>query len=120
MPHRAGCEAPSSLRGCDPQCLSMRNYAPVEHCAAEAFILHREIVLTIKASFTLRAHLMSKDTRKSAMKTSFTLRAYLMIKRTVPRRFGITTYCKNTANYHLHIYKNNYRSVLYFTACSFL
>jgi len=26
----------------------MRNNAPVEHCAAEAFILHREIVLTMK------------------------------------------------------------------------
>ena len=32
------CEAPSSLRGCDPPCLSMRNNAPVEHCVAEAFI----------------------------------------------------------------------------------
>ena len=31
-------------------------------------ILHREIVLTMKASFTLRAYLMPKDTRKSAMK----------------------------------------------------
>ena len=31
-------------------------------------ILHREIVLTIKASITLRAYLMSKDTKKSAMK----------------------------------------------------
>ena len=57
LPRRAGCEAPSSLRGCDPPCLSMRNNAPVEHCAAEAFILHREIVLTMKASFTLRAYL---------------------------------------------------------------
>ncbi len=28
----------------------------------EAFILHREIVLTMKASFTLRAYLMSEDT----------------------------------------------------------
>ena len=54
---RARCEAPYSLRGCDPPCLSMRNNAPVEHCAAEAFILHREIVLTMKASFTLRAYL---------------------------------------------------------------
>ena len=26
------------------------------------FILHREIVLTMKASFTLRAYLMSEDT----------------------------------------------------------
>ena len=25
-----------------PPCLSMRNNAPVEHCVAEAFILHRE------------------------------------------------------------------------------
>ena len=56
------------LRGCDPPCLSMRNNAPVEHCVAEAFILHREIVPTMKASFTLRAYLMSEDTRKSAMK----------------------------------------------------
>ena len=42
------------------------------HCArlrsAGGFILHREIVLTMKASFTLRAYLMSEDTRKSAMK----------------------------------------------------
>ena len=30
--------------------------------------LHREIVLTMKASFILRAYLMFKDTRKSAMK----------------------------------------------------
>ena len=45
------------LRRGDPPCLSMRNNAPVEHCAAEAFILHREIVLTMKASFTLRAYL---------------------------------------------------------------
>ena len=37
--------------------LSMRNNAPVEHCVAEAFILHREIVLTMKAIFTLRAYL---------------------------------------------------------------
>ena len=48
----------------------MRNNAPVEHCVAEAFILHREIVLILhreivlmmKASITLRAYLMSKDT----------------------------------------------------------
>ena len=46
----------------------MRNNAPMEHCAAEAFILHREIVLTMKASFTLRAYLTIKITRKSAMK----------------------------------------------------
>ena len=46
----------------------MRNNAPVEHCVAEAFILHREIVLTMQASITLRAYLMSEDTRKSAMK----------------------------------------------------
>ena len=43
-------------------CLSMRNNAPVEHCVAEAFILHREIVRTMKVSITLRAYLMSKDT----------------------------------------------------------
>ena len=36
---------------------------------AEAFLnFHREIVLTMKASFTLRTYLMSEDTRKSAMK----------------------------------------------------
>ena len=34
----------------------MRNNAPVEHCAAEAFILHREIVLTMKASFAMHAY----------------------------------------------------------------
>ena len=38
LPQRAGCEAPSSLRGCDPPCLSMRNNAPVEHCVAETFL----------------------------------------------------------------------------------
>ena len=32
----------------------MRNNAPVEHCVAEAFILHREIVLTMKANITSR------------------------------------------------------------------
>ena len=46
----------------------MRNNAPVEHCVAEAFILHREIVLTMKASFTLRTYLMTKVARKSAIK----------------------------------------------------
>ena len=46
----------------------MRNNAPVEHCVAEAFIPHREIVLTMRVRFTLRAYLMFKDTRKSAMK----------------------------------------------------
>ena len=45
LPRRAGCEAPSSLRGCDPP---------------EAFILHREIVLTMKASITLRAYLTTE------------------------------------------------------------
>ena len=39
LPRRAWCEAPSLMRGCDPPCLSMRNNAPVEHCAAEAFNL---------------------------------------------------------------------------------
>ena len=46
----------------------MRNNAPVEHCVAEAFILHREIILTMKTGIILRAYLMSEDTRKSAMK----------------------------------------------------
>ena len=32
------------------------------------FFLHRAIVLPIKPDFTLRAYLMSEDTRKSAMK----------------------------------------------------
>ena len=40
------------LAATDPPCLSMRNNAPVEHCVAEAFILHREIVLTMKPDFT--------------------------------------------------------------------
>ena len=43
-------------------CISMRNNAPVEHCVAEAFILHREIVLTMKPGFTLRAYLMTQVT----------------------------------------------------------
>ena len=47
LPRRAGCEAPSSLRGCDPP---------------EAFILHREIVLTMKANVTLYAYLTTKVT----------------------------------------------------------
>ena len=42
---------------CDPPCLSMRNNAPVEHCVAEVFIPHLEIVRTMKASFTLPAYL---------------------------------------------------------------
>ena len=42
-----GAKAPSPLRGCDPP---------------KAFILHREIVLTMKASFTLRAYLTIKIT----------------------------------------------------------
>ncbi len=46
----------------------MRNNAPVEHCVAEAFTLHREIVLTMKASFSLRAYLTTEVARKSAMK----------------------------------------------------
>ena len=54
--------APSSAHVCDPPCLSMRNNAPVEHCIAEAFILHRGIVRTMKASFNLRAHLKPEDT----------------------------------------------------------
>ena len=60
LPRRAWCEAPFSLRGCDPPCLSMRNNVPVEHCAAEAFILHREIVFTMKAGITLRAYLTTE------------------------------------------------------------
>ena len=51
-----GAQAPSTAHVCDPPCLSMRNNAPVEHCVAEAFILHREIVLTMKPDFTLRAY----------------------------------------------------------------
>ena len=43
-------------------CLGMRNNAPVEHCVAEAFILHREIVLTMKPDFTLQAYLTTKIT----------------------------------------------------------
>ena len=49
----------------------MRNNAPVEHCVAEAFILHREIVLTMKPDFTLRAYLMIKITRKIAIKNKY-------------------------------------------------
>ena len=51
-----GASAPSNAHVFDPPCLSMRNNAPVEHCVAETFILHREIVLTMKACFTLRIH----------------------------------------------------------------
>ena len=40
----------------------MRNNAPVEHCVAEAFILHREVALTMKANITLRAYLTAKVT----------------------------------------------------------
>ena len=46
----------------------MRNNAPVEHCVAEAFILHREIVLTMKMSIILHAHLTSKGHKYCAMK----------------------------------------------------
>ena len=45
LPRRAWCEAPFSLRGCDPP---------------EAFILHREIVFTMKAGITLRAYLTTE------------------------------------------------------------
>ena len=43
----AALKAPSAAHVCDPP---------------EAFILHREIVLTMKPDFTLRAYLMSEDT----------------------------------------------------------
>ena len=46
----------------------MRNNAPVEHCVAEAFILHREIVLTMKPDFTLRAYLTTEVNEHCAMK----------------------------------------------------
>ena len=62
LPRRTGYKAPSLLHSFDPPCLSMRNNAPVEHCVAEAFILHREIVLTMKPDFTFRADLMIKIT----------------------------------------------------------
>ena len=45
----------------------MRNNAPVEHCAAEAFILHREIVLTMKPDFTC-ARIIDSRHEYSAMK----------------------------------------------------
>ena len=57
LPRRARCEVSSPSRGCDPPCLSMRNNAPVEHCVAEALILYRRIVLTMKANITLRKYL---------------------------------------------------------------
>ena len=57
LPRRARCEVSSPSRGCDPPCLSMRNNAPVEHCAAEDFLLYREFI-TVKTGFTLRAYLM--------------------------------------------------------------
>ncbi len=50
-------KAPSIAHVCDSPCLSMRNNALVEHCVAEEFILHREIVLTVKANVILRAYL---------------------------------------------------------------
>ena len=46
----------------------MSNNAPVEHCVAEAFILHREIVLTMNPGFTLRAYLTTEVVRESAVK----------------------------------------------------
>ena len=47
LPRRAGYKAPSLLHSFDPP---------------EAFILHREIVLTMKPDFTFRAYLMIKIT----------------------------------------------------------
>ena len=44
LPHLEKCEAPSQSRSCDPPCLSMRNNAPVEHCAAEASTFHRKVI----------------------------------------------------------------------------
>ena len=55
-------KAPSSLRGCGPPCLSMRNNAPMEHCVAEVFFLHRRIVRTMKPDLPLRAYLMIEIT----------------------------------------------------------
>ena len=63
LPRRAGCEAPSYLRGCDPPCLSMRNNAPVEHCVAEALISDAGLQPMSEPNFTLRIHLMIEITR---------------------------------------------------------
>ena len=49
----------------------------------EAFILHREIVLTMKASFTLGGDLTTEVARKSAMKKKSCL---IQKKRHVDRR----------------------------------
>ena len=46
----------------------MRNNAPVENCAAVAFILYREIVLTMEAGIALCAYLMIKNHGYCAMK----------------------------------------------------
>ncbi len=63
LPRRAGCEAPSYLRGCDPPCLSMRNNAPVEHCVAEALISDAGLQPMSEPNFTLRIHLITQITR---------------------------------------------------------
>jgi hypothetical protein len=47
LPRQGGAQAPSTAHVCDPP---------------EAFILHREIVLTMKPDFTLRAYLTTEVT----------------------------------------------------------
>ena len=62
----AACTVPGRhlLRSvCDPPCLSMRNNAPVEHCAAEALISDAGLYPTSEKSFTLRIHLTIEITR---------------------------------------------------------
>ena len=38
----------------------MLHNAPVEHCVAEAFILHRETIFTMKENITFHAYLTPK------------------------------------------------------------
>ena len=62
----AACTVPGRhlLRSvCDPPCLSMRNNAPVEHCAAEALISDAGLYPTSEKSFNLRIHLTIEITR---------------------------------------------------------
>ena len=67
---RAGCEAPSLLRGCKPPCLRMRNNAPVEHCAAEAIISDTYFVSHVRDEFHFAhsSHNCGHDTSASEIK----------------------------------------------------
>ena len=70
LPRRAWCKAPSLMRGCNPPCLSMRNNAQVEHCAAGHLPLR---LIRSPPSFTA-GHLLSDTLRSRRLPKQVTLR----------------------------------------------